>query len=96
MLVDLEAENNNKGSVNKKWNPASGCSSQLYFSIHLIFYVLVYTTDDSAHDLPILANQSQYIAWAIGPRAVEEGLGNLAFFHTEYPRNGMLCVNYLV
>ena len=51
--------------------------------------------DDSDHDLPIMTSGSQYIAWAIGPRATEQGLGNLAFFHSEYPRNGMAvcCVN---
>ncbi|XP_065916173.1 protein Skeletor, isoforms B/C-like [Dysidea avara] len=46
------------------------------------------TTDDSRYDRPILANQSQFIVWAYGPRANEEGLGDLALFHTEYPRNG--------
>lgn len=60
-------------------------------------YIPVYVVADSEHDLPVLANQSQFIAWAIGPRATEEGLGNLAFFHTEYPRNGgtILCELYL-
>ncbi|XP_065916176.1 protein Skeletor, isoforms B/C-like [Dysidea avara] len=46
------------------------------------------TTEDSRYDRPILANQSQFIVWAYGPRANEEGLGDLALFHTEFPRNG--------
>ena len=53
-----------------------------------VTHVCIHIAGDSAHDLTILANQSQFIAWAIGPRATEAGLGNLAFFHTEYPRNG--------
>ena len=44
--------------------------------------------DDSNHDQPILNNQSQFVVWAYGPRAVEEGLQDLALFHTEWPRNG--------
>jgi len=45
-------------------------------------------TGDSRYDRPILANQSQFIVWAYGPRANEEGLDDLALFHTEFPRNG--------
>ena len=59
------------------------------FSFLLLWWpVYVHTAGDSEHDIPILTYQSQFIAWAIGPRATEEGLGGLAFFHTEYPRNG--------
>lgn len=50
-------------------------------SLHLLL-------GDSNYDRPILDNQSQFIAWAYGPRAVEEGLQDLALFHTEWPRNG--------
>ena len=41
------------------------------------------------YDRPYLVNnQTQFVAWALGPRATEEGLRDLAFFHTEFPRNG--------
>ena len=44
---------------------------------------------DDPNDRSFLINgQSQFIVWAYGPRAVEESLRNLAFFHIEYPRNG--------
>ena len=44
---------------------------------------------DDSNDRSFLINgQSQFLVWGIGPRAVEEGLRDLAFFHTEYPRNG--------
>ena len=40
-------------------------------------------------DRPYLVNnQTQFVAWALGPRATEEGLRDLAFFHTEFPQNG--------
>ena len=43
---------------------------------------------DDRNDQSFLINgQSQFLAWAYGPRATEEGLMNLAFFHTEFPRN---------
>ncbi|XP_065916179.1 protein Skeletor, isoforms B/C-like [Dysidea avara] len=51
-------------------------------------YSRLLNTSDTVSDRPILANQSQFIVWAIGPVANEEGLGNLALFHTEYPQNG--------
>ena len=48
-----------------------------------------YVTIDDPNDRSFLLNgQSQFLAWAYGPRAVEESLRNLAFFHIEYPRNG--------
>ena len=50
-------------------------------------------TGDAENDRPILADQSQFIVWAYGPRADEEGLRNLALFHTEYPRNGGECMH---
>ena len=51
-------------------------------------YCIIVHTGDS-NDRPYLVNnQTQFIAWAYGPRATEEGLRDLAFFHTEYPRNG--------
>ena len=44
---------------------------------------------DDIYDRPYLVNnQTQFVAWAYGPRATEEGLRDLAFFHTEWPRNG--------
>jgi len=43
---------------------------------------------DSRDQAYLINNQAQYVAWALGPRAAEEGLRNLAFFHTEWPRNG--------
>ena len=44
---------------------------------------------DDPNDRSFLINgQSQFLVWAYGPRAVEEGLRDLAFFHIEYPRNG--------
>ena len=50
-------------------------------------------TDDS-NDRPYLVNnQTQFVAWAYGPRATEEGLRDLVFFHTEYPRNGGMPVS---
>ena len=67
------------------------CKLQMFnwtFIMEWLMYVCIHIAGDSAHDLTILTNQSQFIAWAIGPRATEAGLGNLAFFHTEYPRNG--------
>ena len=54
----------------------------------LFTYNWLDTLEDSRYDRPILANQSQFIVWAYGPRANEEGLGDLALFHTEFPRNG--------
>ena len=50
------------------------------------------STGDAENDRTILADQSQFIVWAYGPRADEEGLRNLALFHTEYPRNGGECM----
>ena len=50
--------------------------------------ILCILVDDS-NDRPYLVNnQTQFLAWALGPRATEEGLRDLAFFHTEFPRNG--------
>ena len=46
---------------------------------------------DDPNDRAFLINgQSQFLVWAIGPRAT---VRDLAFFHTEYPRNGG---NYVV
>ena len=40
---------------------------------------------DDIYDRPYLVNnQTQFVAWAYGPRATEEGLRDLAFFHTEF------------
>ena len=48
-----------------------------------------FTAADDPNDRSFLINgQSQFLVWAYGPRAVEEGLRDLAFFHIEYPRNG--------
>jgi len=58
------------------------------FSISLLVFICSCLTGDSRYDRPILVNQSQFIVWAYGPRADEEGLDDLALFHTEYPRNG--------
>ena len=44
--------------------------------------------DDSNDQSYLINNQTQFVAWALGPRATEEGLRDLAFFHTEYPRDG--------
>ena len=61
--------------------------------IHCLYYVLV----DDSNDRPYLVNnQTQFLAWALGPRATEEGLRDLAFFHTEYPRNGGVQSNMAV
>ena len=51
-------------------------------------YMICIIIDDRDHDRPILDDQSQFVVWAYGPRAVEEGLQDLALFHTEWPRNG--------
>ncbi|XP_065916181.1 protein Skeletor, isoforms B/C-like [Dysidea avara] len=51
-------------------------------------YSRLLNTSDIERDRPILDDQSQFIVWAIGPRANEEGLGNLPLFHTEYPQDG--------
>ncbi|XP_065916178.1 protein Skeletor, isoforms B/C-like [Dysidea avara] len=48
-------------------------------------YSRLLNTSDTVSDIPILANQSQFIVWAIGPVANEE---RLALFHTEYPQSG--------
>ena len=49
------------------------------------------------YDRPYLVNnETQFVAWALGPRATEEGLKDLAFFHTEFPRgvhSSMLIVD---
>ena len=45
-------------------------------------------TDDPNDRSFLINGQSQFLVWAYGPRAVEEGLRDLAFFHIEYPRNG--------
>ena len=48
--------------------------------------ILIVCLDD-LYDRPYLVNnQTQFVAWAYGPRATEEGLRDLAFFHTEFPR----------
>ena len=53
--------------------------------LHTVLYVLA----DDSNDRPYLVNnQTQFVVWALGPRATEEGLKDLAFFHTEFPRNG--------
>ena len=59
---------------------------------------IVLITGDPLDRNYLINRQSQFVVWAIGPRATEEGLMNLAFFHTEYPRNGgellyQLCVH---
>lgn len=57
------------------------------FVAHIAIYIFTCTGD--SNDLPYLVNdQTQFVVWALGPRATEEGLRDLAFFHTEYPRNG--------
>ena len=54
-----------------------------------VYDVVIIIISADSRDLPYLINnQTQFIAWALGPRAAEEGLRNLAFFHTEYPRDG--------
>ena len=54
-----------------------------------MLYCFLYIYTDDSNDQPYLVNnQTQFVAWAYGPRATEEGLRDLAFFHTEYPRNG--------
>ena len=45
-------------------------------------------TDDVYDRSYLINNQTQFVVWAYGPRATEEGLKDLAFFHSEYPRNG--------
>ena len=50
-----------------------------------------YHIGDSNDRSYLVSNQTQFVAWAIGPRATEEGLRDLAFFHTEWPNgNGIL------
>ena len=57
----------------------------------------MYIYIDDVYDRPYLINnQTQFVAWAYGPRATEEGLRDLAFFHTEYPRNGGSYIPYLL
>lgn len=62
----------------------------------ICMFILYYAHDnyiDDLNDLPYLVNnETQFVAWAIGPRATEEGLRDLAFFHTEYPRNGGIAI----
>ena len=61
----------------------------VYCCNYTIVYSIYMHTGDS-NDRPYLVNnQTQFVAWAYGPRATEEGLRDLAFFHTEYPRNSM-------
>ena len=58
----------------------------------------MYKYTDDSNDRPYLINnQTQFVAWAYGPRATEEGLRDLAFFHTEYPRNGgiQICLFFI-
>jgi len=39
-------------------------------------------TDDPNDETYLADNQTQFVAWAIGPRATEEGLEDLALFHS--------------
>ena len=56
---------------------------------HLLFCIDLYVLAEDSNDRPYLVNnQTQFLAWALGPRATEEGLRDLAFFHSEFPRNG--------
>ena len=57
-------------------------------TLTIYIYMICIIIDDRDHDRPILDDQSQFVVWAYGPRAVEEGLQDLALFHTEWPRNG--------
>ena len=55
--------------------------------IRALLLILLYICIDDIYDRPYLINnQTQFVAWAYGPRATEEGLRDLAFFHTEYSR----------
>ena len=66
-------------------------TNNLDWLLGCLFYIM--HTGDS-NDRPYLVNnQTQFVAWAYGPRATEEGLRDLAFFHTEYPRNGGMPVS---
>ena len=59
-----------------------------YIVVVAILFILYMHTGDSNDRSYLINNQTQFVAWAYGPRATEEGLRDLAFFHTEYPRNG--------
>ena len=53
----------------------------------LIYHNYIHTGD--LYDQPyLISKQAQFVVWAIGPRATEDSMRNLVFFHTEYPRNG--------
>ena len=67
-------------------------NTSIYHCSYYVYCLYMHTGD--SNDLPYLVNnQTQFVAWAYGPRATEEGLRDLAFFHTEYPRNGGMPVS---
>ena len=60
-----------------------------YVARMTLFILRSYMYIGDLSDRPYFVNnQTQFLAWALGPRATEEGLRDLAFYHTEIPRNG--------